>query len=326
MTPRLVGGRSSLHLAAQMGNVALVKKMLARNEENKIKAAEAAKAKAEAEAMSVDAEPERPSSEDDWESERSDEDEDEDEDVDEDDKDYVKPKVPTASPKGQQTDADVLEDNSEEPDILDIAVPDWDFAFTPLGYAILSGSLELVDVLLAAGADPKLPTKAKQGKPLHPLTMTLFTPDEARGAEIVAKLVAAGASSSMADDNQFTIFHRVVSAGKPSLVAALLNHDPNAKTSLDVPAWTNYYQTLLYPLVTAVSKKDYAMLALLLAYGAKVEYTAEDVSRADDSRPKQRYYAANASYLQRLCLPVEVAIANVDDVVYTLIELGAMFD
>ncbi|KAI0318032.1 hypothetical protein OF83DRAFT_1171479 [Amylostereum chailletii] len=122
----------------------------------------------------------------------------------------------------------------------------------------------------------------------------------------------------MADDNQFTICRHIVSAGKPSL-------------------------TLLYLLVTAVSKKDYAMLALLLAYGAKVEYTRRrrfagrrfevgfclrsHIGNALTSlyplRPKQQYYIENTSYLQRLHLPVEVAIANLDDVVYTLIELGA---
>jgi ankyrin repeat protein len=107
-----------------------------------------------------------------------------------------------------------LEDDNETPDVLDISNPDWDFGITPLGYAILSGSLEAVDVLLVAGADPNYAARAKDAAPLHPLVLTIYTRNEERAAKIAERLVAAQAISSTADKNLLTIFHRIVARGK----------------------------------------------------------------------------------------------------------------
>ncbi|KAI0030398.1 hypothetical protein K488DRAFT_87813 [Vararia minispora EC-137] len=318
MTPRLVGGRSSLHLAAQYGQVAVVKKMLDRSALNAQKAEEAKKA-AEAEAIGVESESEseRPSSEDDWSSEESDGEE-------------SKPRRGKDVNSGEieKPAGDPLEDNAGEPDVLDISLPDWDFAFTPLGYAILSGSVELVQLLLAAGADATQPTKAKQGQPLHPLTMTLFTPDELQAACIVEHLLAAGASSSAANNTQYTIFHRAVSSNRPKIVSALLHKDPNATSVRDFPAWLNYFSAIVYPVVTAIQSGDYSTVAILVAHGAKLSYTPEDVSRAEDHlrRSSSSYLRPAPNFRERLFLPVETAIANMDEIVYLLLALGAPSD
>jgi ankyrin repeat protein len=274
MTARLVGGRTSLHLAAQVGQVALVKKMLERSAYNKEKAEEE-KRKMEETASAEDSEGVRMSSEDDWSSGESDDDE----------KPHRNP--PTYAKKDEAgKDSDPLEDNEDEPDIIDISIHDWDFGLTSLGYAILSGSLEVVDALLAAGADPTFVAHAKNVNPLHPLTLTMYTQDEVCAAKIAERLIAAQAISSTADASLFTIFHRIVASGKTKIVSSLLEHDPNAKKILNSPTW--YMNGLVFPIVSTITAGDYATLSLLLAHGAKLSYSPEDISRAEE-----KWYAAH---------------------------------
>ena len=161
MTARLVGGRTFSHLAAQTGQISLVKKMLAHSAYNEVKSAEEKPMAEEAEKNTEATERVRMSSELDWSSESDD------------------GKSPQNVPvKGDTEDSDPLEDDKGTSDILDISNPDWDFGITPLGYAILSSSLEVVEVLLVAGADSNHAARAKDADPLHPLTLTIYTQDE----------------------------------------------------------------------------------------------------------------------------------------------------
>jgi len=260
MTARLVGGRTSLHLAAQMGQTSLVKKMLARsayNTEEKTKAKEAATAE-----DAEDAERVRMSSEDDWSSEES-----------------VDVKPPTKS--DAEKNADPLEDDIDEPDILDVSIPDWDFGLTALGYAILFGSVEVADALLVAGADPNVATRVKGTNPLHPLILTRYTQSDERAVKIAERLVAAQAISSTADEKRLTIFHRLVIAKQTRIVASLLRCDQNAKKVLDIPARSG--SRLVFPVVSSILVGDYATLSVLLAHGAKLAYSPEDTSRAEET-------------------------------------------
>jgi ankyrin repeat protein len=277
MTARLVGGRTSFLLAAQMGQTSLVQKMLMRSAYNEKKATEEKrKAKGAAEAEDPEeAERVRMSSEDDWSSEDSD--------------DSKPPRRPPANITNEEAEKDIdsLEDNEEEPDVLDISTSDWDFGLTALGYAILSGSLEVVDALLAAGADPNFAGRAKDVVPLHPLTLTIYTQDEERAVKIAERLVAAQAISSTADEKLFTIFHRIIASGKTKIVASLLAHDPSAKKVLDIPAWSEY--GLVFPVVSAILAGDYTTLSVLLVHGARLVYSPEDVSRAEERRYVKRH-------------------------------------
>jgi ankyrin repeat protein len=72
MSARLVGGRTSLHLAAQTGQTSLLKKMLARSAYNEAKSAEDEPKAEEAEESPEATERVRMSSEDDWSSESDD--------------------------------------------------------------------------------------------------------------------------------------------------------------------------------------------------------------------------------------------------------------
>jgi ankyrin repeat protein len=267
MTARLVGGRTSLHLASQMGHASVVKKMLARSAYNVEKAAEE-KTKAEA-AMAEDAEDTervRMSSEDDWSSEES--------------IDVKAHKVPPTKNDAEK-DADPLEEDKDEPDILDVSISDWDFGLTALGYAIVFGSVEVADVLLVAGADPNFATRVKGTNPLHPLALTQYTQSDERAAKIAERLVAAQAISSTADEKRLTIFHRLVLAKKTRIVASLLRCDQNAKKVLDIPARSG--SGLVFPVISSIFSGDYATMSVLLAHGAKLAFSSEDTSRAKEA-------------------------------------------
>jgi ankyrin repeat protein len=265
MTARLVGGRTSLHLAAQMGQTSVVRKILVRSAYNAEKSAEKRNAE---EAASADdpggAERVRMSSEDDWSSEES---------VD------VKPPRNSPTKSDVEKDDDSLGDDKEGPDVLDVSIPDWDFGLTALGYAILLGFVEVVDVLFAAGADPNLATRVKGTNPLHPLVLTLYTQSEDVAVKISERLIAAQALSSTADEKHLTIFHRIVVARKTKIVASLLRCDQNARKVLHIPARSGY--GIVFPLVSSILSGDYATLSVLLAHDARLVFSPEDASRAE---------------------------------------------
>lgn len=281
MTSRLVDGRTALHLAARLDLPAVVRKLLERSAVNAEKAKEEEEAEKKAkeqkdeDAMEVDeeeeeeqgedADDERDSSEDDWTSESDEE----------------KPKKDEKSTALSQ----IPEDEVDVPDVFDVNVTDWDYTLTALQYAVIFGSLGAIDELIAGGADATLVTKGDHwsNKPFHHLTLTVLTRDKSVVEEVIKKLVAGGASSSQADDDLFTIFHKILCARKPEIVEALLKHDPNAKAALDSPHVYGHLQ-MTFPIVSAIAALDLSALAILLAYGAKINFTEEDHSRASDLR------------------------------------------
>jgi ankyrin repeat protein len=278
MTWRLLDGRTSLHLAAQLDLPVLVGKLLQRSEINKEKAekAEVEKgkgnkevkaAKGETQTDGEQAEDIRDSSEDDWDSEES-------------DPPVVVKKPPVKTEPKPDDGSDILDDKEDTPDVFDINAPDWDHAFTPLSYAILYASLPVVEALLAAGANVHLVTKAQgyQALALHPLSLTMLVEDEVRAAKVAERLLLAGASSSEADSDMCTIFYRAVSLGKTKLASVFLRFDPNAASVINFPSL--HPDSIRFPIVAAVANGSYSMLALLLAHGAKLNPSEEDVTKA----------------------------------------------
>lgn len=280
ITARLADGRTALHLAAFFNPPQVVQVLLARSAYNAEKAKEAeeeAKAKAEAGkgvAMDKDEdeddEEERPSSEDDWSAE---------------DDDGGNKKAGKAEQNNSQNeapgDADIPDDNPELPDILEVDAMDWDLKFTPLAYAILGGHLDVVEVLLNAGADPKSATKQNQygSQIMHPLNFTIIGRDDERSTQLIERLVRGGASSAQADNNLFSIFHSFVCSGRLPLIQKLLEVDHGANSAINIPA-LDVRGKLTYPLVSACEKGNYALVALLLGYGAKAVLVPDDLQKA----------------------------------------------
>jgi ankyrin repeat protein len=287
MTARLVDGRTTLHLAAQQDLLPVVRKLLERSAVNAEKIPKDADAEDKDKDTAIKADPDRPSSEDDWSSEEDGMAVSDEEDGDSEGSDGGKPKKSTAAADRQSEPptnvGDLPEDEADLPDVFDINLADWDMTFTALGHAIVSGSLPIVEALINAGADVKLVSQAKgSSHAVLPLTLTIIPEDDERVCKIAERLILAGASCSAADQNMSTIFHRAVVANRPNLVATFLRSDPNGKAALNhlIPG----YSGAVGALPTAVSLRNYSVIAVLVAHGVKMVPTEEDVQRAFASR------------------------------------------
>ena len=289
MIARLADGRTAFHLAAQFDQATLTSKMFERSAKNK----------AESEAKNpkeVDDQGDQPmeklSSEDDWSSHDdddvdmdADEEEEEEDDGSDDDDDSDEDRRPKKA-QDQKADAssppeDLPEDEDDEPDVIDVNQLDWDTGFSALIYAVLFGSLSLIDVLLANEADPKLasnPGTRYDASPLHPLAACILRSNEEEACSIAERLIRAGATSSTANNGMQTILHQVVMAGKAKLLSAILQHEAAAASVLNFPSVS--YNQFTFPISTAISKGHYAVVVVLLAFGVKLELDEAEASRA----------------------------------------------
>lgn len=286
ITPRLVSGRTVLHIAAQMNMVGVIKKLLERSAKNEEAAKEAEKekeaaAKAEDE-EGADSDEEHPSSVDDWSSD--------DDEVERKNKSAAK-RVIALGEQNDVNEGDIPDDEANLPDILDINAADWDFRFNALAYAIIFGSSDAVDTLIEAGIDPKqaIPPKPNEygACAIHPLALTTIIANQEAAGVIVDRLLRAGASSSQADTTLYSVFHTFVSKGKLELVEKLLVNDPTSKAAINVPTFSG--GRAVHPLVTATHKSQYAMAALLLAHGANLTFSPEEIDKA--RKMCERFYS-----------------------------------
>jgi ankyrin repeat protein len=167
-----------------------------------------------------------------------------------------------------------------------VNIHDWDFGFTAICYAVLYGSLSTLEALLAAGADPKLPTAPSSttsylNTPFHPLTLTIIRKDDSRACEIAESLIKAGATATAADSSVRTIFHSLVASGRTRLVETVLRCDPNIDKVINLPylQWGN----VVFPIVTAIQLRCYATLMAMVAHGARLDLQEIDITKARDA-------------------------------------------
>ncbi|KAG9049851.1 hypothetical protein FS837_008901 [Tulasnella sp. UAMH 9824] len=229
---------------------------------------------------------------------------------------------PKREPQGEQ---DALEESEDDPDILDIDAPDWDQSLNALGYAIIGGSLPIVQLLVAAGADCKTPRNiGTNSVTSYPLSLTELIPDEAVAAQIAEHLVTAGgASCSAADSNTTTVFHRLVVRNKPQIVETLLRIDPTAKVASRFLYTT--WSSAVHPIVSAFANGQRAMVAILLAYaGSRAYIDLETYDRsiaADPSRGSGSGRAGEENWKECAYQPLEVAFADYSDLYRLVLDL-----
>ena len=256
MMARLVDGRTALHLAAQLGLGHVVEKLLERSELNKEKVDKEAKSSETAadEGGPMDVASAKKG-----------------------DHEVINREGVS---EGVDANVGIPEDDENEPDILDVNIPDWDYGFTPLGYAVVHGHLDVVDQLLVAGSDPLRPVKSNSNQiPIvHPLSLTVLTKDEDVACKIAERLIQAGAVSSTADTELMSVFLRIVTANRPRLLSTLFHADPKAKKLVNFP--TIQDGKAIFPTTAAIMNHDFVTLALLLANGAKVSFKDEDLDPA----------------------------------------------
>ncbi|KAF8164736.1 hypothetical protein B0H34DRAFT_647969 [Crassisporium funariophilum] len=341
ITARLVDGKTPLHLASQYDQLSVIRKLFEKNAQHVEEIEKKTPADGDAHAKSSKEALERPSSEDDWSS-HDDEDIDmidaDDEDGDnednsnsgDDDDNATSNDNKGESPSDAETPSgDLPEDEEDQPDIIDVNMLDWDFGFSALSYAILFASLPVLEALLTAGADVKLATKpatTHNSVPLHPLSLAFLRTDEDEACKVVERLILAGATSSTANDTMHTIFHSAVQSGRTKIVSTILRCDPHAGAVINFPAV--HHQSVVFPVITAIVKKDYSVLAVMLAHGAKLQLDEADITRAQEAAYANRYYMFGygdvKNYLELAHNPIETAIAMHDDVVQLLIALDAL--
>jgi ankyrin repeat protein len=338
ITARLVDGRTSLHLAAQLGLKDIASKLIDKSKQNERKAEEdkaAAEAAKEKEKKDDDGDSEmgdnRPDKEDDENMNPSSED-----DWDSDGEPRKKKKIEAPAPTNTVNDppaegSAIPEDNEELPDILDINVVDWDFMYSPLSHAIVAGHAGVVDVLIRAGAD--VTTPFKKGATwaqvtFYPLALTLLTEDKKAACAIAERLLENGASCTAADESLKTVFHQAVLAKNVDLVKTFIRVDPNAKTAMDFLPQISWNE-VAGPLVSAVGLNERAIAILLISSGASVKITPEMFDRSWDARysvgNKNRYIPQKqeGQWLKETNFPVESALAQRNDLVIPMIQLGA---
>ena len=280
MMARLVDGRTALHLAAQLGLGHVVEKLLERSELNKEEAEEEKADKETKTGEAADEDDPMDGAKEDKDEAKSEDigsDDDEDEEANSDEYEVINREDAN---EGVGADANIPEDDEDEPDILDVNIPDWDYGLTPLGYAVVNGHLDVVDQLLVAESDPLQPVKSNSNRiPIvHPLSLTVLTEDEDVACKIAERLIQAGAVSSTADTALMSVFLRIVTAEKPKLLSTLFRADPKAKKLVNFP--TIQGGTAIFPTTAAIINRDFVALALLLANGAKVSFKDEDLNAA----------------------------------------------
>ncbi|KAF8655474.1 hypothetical protein AX14_008142 [Amanita brunnescens Koide BX004] len=334
MTARLVDGRTSLHLAVQRDQAAVVRKLLESSAQNReIKGTETEE---ECDENLEKDDRDRPSSEDDWSSEDDgvlefdDEEGTDDEDGINADKKAVEDEgngegKPSRGDEEAEQGDEIPEDTTDQPDVLDLNATDWDFGLTPLAYAVIFASLPIIEDLIAAGADIQASTRNNKLM-AHPLALAILRRDEDEACKVAERLILSGATSSPADSQFRTIFYRIVASKKVKLASTILRCDPNANAVINFPCIDQ--SGITFPLVLAIHNRDYSMIATLLAYGARLQPLEEDITRAISTRPATEtlhlfYHRRNSNILTQAYLPVETALNRHDDIVRLLVTLGA---
>ncbi|KAG7089909.1 hypothetical protein E1B28_011542 [Marasmius oreades] len=296
ITSRLANGRTTLHLAAKLDLVNVVKKLLERSWVNAELLKKEGEGVKDGDVIMKDPTTERPSSEDDWSSHDNgvvsmnedaekdiDEKTDEEESVDDSDSDEASKKG-NNEPSQTPDSGKFLDEKEDEPDVFDINAADWDFAFTPLNYAILFASMPVIDALLdEPDIELSIGTKAKyHGAPtIHPLTLTMYHEDENEAISVINFPYVSGYS---------------------------------------------YMTDVIFLVVCTISNENYAMLAALVAYGAKIAFDAEDVTEALNMSNQQSYFPTPENQVDLAIQPIEVALATHSDAVHLLVSLGATLD
>ncbi|KAH9887785.1 ankyrin repeat protein [Xylariomycetidae sp. FL2044] len=170
-----------------------------------------------------------------------------------------------------------LDDDQDDPDYYKIDVVAWDSKCSALHLAIIGGHCEVVKLLVQEfGADVLLPVKIGDGTYSNPnaailtLVLALALPVE-KATKMALTLLDLGATSSQADTNGITAFHRYVQSSMPKLVDLLWQNDRRGlKTALNHVA-VGLSWNVISPLMTAIDQGDPVLVLKLLEVGTKPE-------------------------------------------------------
>ncbi|KAI1467469.1 ankyrin [Daldinia caldariorum] len=187
--------------------------------------------------------------------------------------------------KAEEDEASALEDGQGGPDFYKIDAIAWDSKCSPLHLAILGGHCEVVKLLCQEfGADVFLPVKHGDGSHSNPnvailtLTLALALPTD-KAIPMVETLLSLGATSSQAETNGVTAFHRYARSGRLELMGILLEKDKiGLQNAINHVATYGsiYHGSANNPLVSALDAGSRDIVSKLLQVGAKVAIDFDD--------------------------------------------------
>ncbi|ETS87326.1 hypothetical protein PFICI_01154 [Pestalotiopsis fici W106-1] len=295
---RLADGRTALHLAAARGNVEIVKILLtksATNEEeeedkqdqrHKVREAETKTALEgqDSKSKKIESDPDKTDDEDDESDGEMLDDENSDNDVHSvTTGSFVK--IDKNEDAAKAEEAMPLDDDASDPDFYKIDVVAWDSHCSALHYAIVGGHVDVVKLLSQEfAADILNPVKFGDASQSHEtraailtLVLALALPMD-KAIEMAKTLLALGASSSQADVDGVTAFHRYVQHGDSKLVETLWENDKlGLKTAINHIAVRGAFWRMnaTSPLMTAIEKNNPVMVLRLLEAGANPQVDFE---------------------------------------------------
>ncbi|KAF2839151.1 ankyrin [Patellaria atrata CBS 101060] len=344
---RLADGRTSLHLASARGDVAIVKAILEKSEENEeaeaVKEDLRKKAKTESEKGNATADETEESKTAGVKEGKEDDSEDDGELVgsDEDDEDGDAESMATGSfvkvrNESKSQNDNLPDDNDEdEPDVFDVNVLAWDNPLSPLHLAIINGHIDVVKELVSTfGADVLLPVKLLNSHDKSPraailtLALALQLPIE-RAKEMARTLLELGASSAQADMHQTTALHYYAATSAEALDVLFAHDEPAAKRVLNhlSVGGSQYSPVLVSPLVSAIQCRNTLAALKLLEAGASTTIDFDSFIKSFDAQFKDRYRnnpdQNKNTFKREVEQPIVTALdADLTDIVLELLNQG----
>lgn len=227
-----------------------------------------------------------------------------------------------------------VEDNDDEPDVYDVDVLAWDSPLSPLHLAIISGRVEMVELLIQEySADIMLPVKVySQYDSTVPtaaiLTLTLaLEPSLTEARQVVDTLLANGAATTQADLHEVTAIQFAISEANENIFRAMMNA---TKPEIGIKALNNLtgsYHPSMTPLLTAILKRRADLVTELLAKGARPDIAFEDFAQI--CKYRQTHYSQSEENLRQnfrhyVAQPAIAAAAlDLPEIAIALVQKGA---
>ncbi|KAM0330029.1 hypothetical protein ACHAQA_004199 [Verticillium albo-atrum] len=342
LTARLADGNTALHLAAERGNVEMVRILMDRSITNEAEEEEKQDLRRKARQEASSGKTSEPSKE---AEEETDSEEDTDSDgelIDGEGTEIDARTMATGSfvdvqkaDKEKTEDAD-LDESKDEPDFYKSDVLAWDIPCSPLHLAISQGHEEVVTTLCNYGSDALLPVKFLDDEKqpvaaLLTLALALRLPEE-KAKSMAKLLLKLGATSAQADLESCTAFHRYVAEGSHDLIDTLWDNDKSGiKSAINhlIPGQGYYRSKVIAPLHSAIENEDTILVLKLLNAGANhtIDFAtwlkAAKMSKGSD---QLREYSENQKQFARSVeQPLIVAVKYCTDLemAMKLVEMGA---
>lgn len=312
ITPRLVDGRTALHLAAERGSLEIVRILMTKSKENETAAEKdcpgqnpQVKQKQDdlAQGESDQADPEKAGSEDDMV-----------------DTSEIESSASGSFVKVNQ-DGDMEDSENEDkngPDIYDVNAPSWDTNASPLHLAIVNGHVDVVEELVASfGADILQPIKllehgyhgTRPRGAILSLVLALALPSEKTGP-MVEKLLQLGATPTQADLGYRTPVHHVAASKHADLLDIFTRLSPSAtlKAINYVSCTTRSFwqKTVSTPLMIAIDARNTDVALKTLENGATL--SVDFIKRAQHLIQKGRIIHTEKLFACNCSQPIVLAV------------------